>query len=107
MTREQGSEHRNVVLGVVFEVRVLMHQNVAGGECPQMLDDAATADVVGHQDDFHTGQREPGQDVARAITRAVIADENLQGEASVDRDHGSQQPLDRGSLVVDRNENAE
>src|SRR5262245_58357997 len=81
---EDRLEQRHVVPRIVFQVSVLVDVNVAGRECPEMLEDAAAPDVLGHEDDRQARQMEPRQDVARPVLRAVVAGEDFQLEAGVD-----------------------
>ena len=47
------------------------------------------------------------QDVAGSVGRAVVAGEDFEFEAGLDGDHGAQQALDGGPLVVDRHQHAQ
>ena len=56
---------------------------------------------------FTPGSVQSREDVARAVGRAVVADQHFEREAGVDRHDLREQPFDRRAFVVDRNENAE
>src|SRR5687767_1890455 len=56
---EQRLEQRNIVLRVVFEIRILMNEYVAGGDRPEVFDHAAPAHILIHEDDLQTRKLQP------------------------------------------------
>jgi hypothetical protein len=100
---QQRLEQRYVIVRVVLEIGVLVHEHVTGRERPEVLDHAATADVLRHEDDLGAWQLQAAQDVARAVVRAIVADEHFELEAGIHRHDRIEQPFNRGALVVNRN----
>jgi hypothetical protein len=96
-------DQRRHVGGVVFEIGVLDHRDVAVRVRDRRAHRRALAAVVLADDDDAVTSIAPALDeFARAVRRAVVDDDDLLVE--VECPHGVEQRLDRRRLVVGRHE---
>jgi hypothetical protein len=96
-------DQRGHVRGVVLEIRVLDHGDVAVDVRDRRPDGGALAAVALAQHDPPVAAVVPAlQDVGRLVGRAVVHDDHLPVE--VERLHALEELGDRGPLVVGRNQ---